>query len=325
MATLQSESTGELCYLRSLHMFGRNAIKADTVLVNQDASQIHATIRWNGQCWELLDHSRNGTFVNGKRIAANSSITLVPGQKIRLGPGAPQCWVVTELTAPGPMLLPFKGGTAIVLGSVHFLPDEHAPQASVYLGSNGLWMWENESDSVALHDGDRVTLGENSWRFFNAQKVEATLDVREHRSPMIAAAQFNFVVSQNEEHVCLSIALPDQTVDLGERTHHYSLLTLARRRVQDARQGLAACNQGWLGIDQLSAMLGMEPAHLNMQLFRARGQIAKQVPNHGALSEIVERRRGEVRFAEFHVEIIRGSQLEATFNPLQGNPPTRPN
>ena len=48
MAALRNRQTRQFAYLRAAHVFGRNRDKADSVLFNLDASQIHASIRWNG-------------------------------------------------------------------------------------------------------------------------------------------------------------------------------------------------------------------------------------------------------------------------------------
>lgn len=126
-----------------------------------------------------------------------------------------------------------------------------------------------------------------------------------------AAAALHFTVSLNEEHAFLRIALDRAgEIDLGERVHHYSLLILARQRLADAGRGLDPSSQGWTDAAQLSRMLGLEPAHLNIQLHRARAQVARALPDGLCLPELVERRRGELRLGALPFRIVRGSQLE---------------
>lgn len=120
-----------------------------------------------------------------------------------------------------------------------------------------------------------------------------------------------FSVSMNEEHTFLKVADGAQAeFDLGERAHHYCLLTLARRRLLDARAGLDTSSQGWIGIDQLCRMLGVEPAHLNIQIFRARMQLARVLKRGKNTPEIIERRRGELRFGALPFRIERGTRIE---------------
>jgi hypothetical protein len=125
-----------------------------------------------------------------------------------------------------------------------------------------------------------------------------------------------FQISLNEEHVFLSVAPgAGQPIVLGERSHHYCLITLARRRLADAQRGVEHSGQGWIAIEQLSKMLGMEPGHLNVQIFRARQQIRRALPPEVELGDVVERRRGEIRFSALHFRIVRGSALEGEFAP----------
>ena len=318
MAILQEERTQQQLTLRALHVFGRNPAKADTLLTNGDASQIHASIRWSGKQWEIIDHSRNGTFINGQRLAANVWQALLPGQKIRFAPGATLEWVVQSLDAPSAMLLPLQGSdgqTAILLKSIHFLPDEEAPEASVYRSPLGQWIVETAQDDRVLQDGDTIDVGLLSWRFHCAQGFEVTTNVRELAAPGSDGVLFDFQVSRNEEHIVLNLVSAHGQLSLGERTHHYSLLTLARARWQDAQRGLDASCQGWLAIEQLAHMLGLEQSHLNTHLFRARNQIAREFANASNIENVIERRRGEVRFGAFAFRIVRGDELEARFNP----------
>ena len=135
--------------------------------------------------------------------------------------------------------------------------------------------------------------------------------------PATPDALFNFIVSQNEEHVQLAIASGEKQINLGERSHHYSLLTLARKRFLDAGRGFDTLSQGWISMEQCSVMVGIEPKHLNMQLHRARQQIAQAFLMNTLFSHCIERRRGELRFGSFRFQIKRGSQLEAYFDPAK--------
>lgn len=127
----------------------------------------------------------------------------------------------------------------------------------------------------------------------------------------------HLAVSLNEEHVTCSIGTGHGLrADLGERGHHYCLLTLARLRMEDARRGLDASSQGWIENAALAAMLGLDPAHLNVQIHRLRRQVAAALAPHACV-EMVERRRGEIRFGDLAVSITRGSSHEGSYQPLR--------
>lgn len=126
----------------------------------------------------------------------------------------------------------------------------------------------------------------------------------------MALDQLHFAVSQDEEHTCLSIAYGSGLCQLGERVHHYPLLVLARLKLEDTQRGLEPANQGWVDFPRLASMVGIDPAYLNIQIFRARRQIARALPGVGTI-EIVERRRGQIRIGAFAIWIVRGSAVEA--------------
>lgn len=120
-----------------------------------------------------------------------------------------------------------------------------------------------------------------------------------------------FQVSLNEEHIFLQAKLPSgENIDLGERVHHYCLVTLARRRLHDARRGIDATGQGWVAVGDLARMLGLEPSHLNIQLFRARQHVACALAPELDPKHLLERRRGEVRLGGMPFRIVRGTVLE---------------
>ena len=64
---------------------GRSA-QADIALIwDDEVSRLHAAIEWMGTHWTILDDglSRNGTFVNGERLAGRRSLRA--GDRIRIG------------------------------------------------------------------------------------------------------------------------------------------------------------------------------------------------------------------------------------------------
>lgn len=302
-------------YLQALHVFGRNAAKADTLLSDSDASQIHAIISWSGQAWEITDLSRNGTFLDGKRLEANTRTPLRVGQTIRCALQNESEWQVISLMAPCPMLLPVSGTKqAIVLTNFQLLPNEDRPVTSIHFSNACQWMLDDLDGTRAINDGDQVHVDGKVWRLALPKPLGTTMAVTHHAISAPVLPTFDFLVSQNEEHIRLSAQFGGKEIDFGERAHHYSLLTLARRRFADHQRGLDALAQGWLGVDQLSKMLGIEPSHLNIQLFRARSQIMGAQREEHTLPDLIERRRGEVRLRAYPFKITRGMQLEAYFD-----------
>jgi hypothetical protein len=127
--------------------------------------------------------------------------------------------------------------------------------------------------------------------------------------------QLRFHVSSDEEHTTLQVARWPESVDLGERSHHYVLLTLARKRVSDAHAGLSEDAQGWFTCAELAKLLKIDPQHLNVQVFRIRMQLMSALPSAPVLEKIVQRRRGALRLGKFAFEIVRDAQTQACYRP----------
>jgi hypothetical protein len=86
---------------------------------------------------------------------------------------------------------------------------------------------------------------------------------------------------------------------------------LDRRR----RRRREKTSQGWIPVGLLSKMIGLDQSHLNIQIFRARTQLAQALSDIFVSSTVIERRRGDVRLGSFRFQIFRGSILEGEFNP----------
>lgn len=308
MAIMKNLLTGEKISLKSHHVFGRDRVKADTELKNKDISQIHGSIRWDGWKWMLTDLSRNGIWMDGNRLVPGKNTCLKEGNVIRFSSTEETAWKLIDQTPPATVLIPLQGnGPVIELERFHALPDEAAPDISIYISQTGQWVCESENGVVPLSSGDIVKHGMESWQFFCAEPVDTTL-LRE----AVNDISVFFYVSIDEEHVVVNLQSGGNTIDLGERAHHYMLLTLARQRLKDAEDGIDPNSQGWIDLDQMADMLGLEPCHLNIQIFRVRKQINAALPEPLNIPQVIERRVGGLRFGYPDFKIIRGSSVEGT-------------
>lgn len=318
MAIIFSRHTGRRAYLRSPHVFGRNS-GANTILENPDASQIHASVRWNGECWEINDHSRNGTLVDGKALVRGTGVALQLGQIIQFGVSNLETWQVESIAPPCAMLVPVRGEDApIELAQFNLLPNEQHPELSLYISPQGQWVIEDDHSIMAIKDGEILTLAGQLWKFLTVTAADSTLEAMPRGKNAQRDIEFQFHVSQDEEHTSMKVVAFGREVDLGERTHHYCLLTLARKRLSDATQALDPDSQGWVELKVLAKMLGLEPSHVNIQIFRARNQLSDAFLFGEVLPNAVERRRGSIRFSVPKFMIMRGSHIEGVF-PAQAN------
>ena len=315
MGTLSDPRTGERVVLRAEHVFGRNALRADTALDDPGISSMHAVVRWRNGRWMITDHSRNGTFVDGKPLVPGEPFALEAGAELRLGRGSDVAWRVQDVAAPVDALVPQDAAQPVVTLAPHnLLPSSAAPEVCIYQARPGLWMLEQNGETRALRDGDRLQLGSaGPHRFLTAAPMDDTQVAEIAREP--EAPWLVMRLSLDEEHASLEVADGAARTDLGERSHHYCLATLARRRLADQERGLEPGAQGWLGSGELARMLGMETTHLNIQIFRAREQLMTALPGVVALSRLIERRRGELRIGDLPFEVYRGDKLECRYRP----------
>ena len=315
MGTLFDPRTGDRVVLRAEHVFGRNALRADTALEDPGISLMHAVVRWRNGRWMLSDHSSNGTYVDGRQLVPGEPFALEVGAEVRLGRGPGVAWRVQDLAEPADVLVPADSRQPVIALAAHnLLPSSEAPEVCVYRARPGLWMLEQNGETRALKDGDRLEVGASgSHRFLAAAPMDDTQVAeiaRETEAPCLVMR-----LSLDEEHASLEVKDGAAKADLGERSHHYCLATLARRRMADQERGIEPGAQGWLGSAELSRMLGMETTHLNIQIFRAREQLMTALPGIAALSRLIERRRGELRIGELPFEIYRGDRLECRYRP----------
>jgi len=311
MATLLNTKSNKLTILRNQHIFGRHSGSSNTLLDNPEASRLHASIFWNGSFWLIQDTSSNGTFINNEVIITGIKRRLKIGDSVRFGALNAYPWVFNNDDAPKSMLVPIKSSSAapVELEGIMVLPNENSPEITLYQAKNGEWVCENEAGVTSLESGVKVSTNDNSWYFVNADTFDSTKKAEQTDGNILASINLNFTVSKNEEHVSLCILFENKPIDLGERTHHYLLLILARKRMADHQSGLEDSEQGWIDKSLLSQQTGLDENYINIQIYRFRKQLIKAIPSAMQLIQIIERRRGELRFALKSVEINGGNDL----------------
>lgn len=307
MARLQNLKNGIVVNLLPQHIIGRHPTSSHTVLDSPDASRTHATITWDGETWRLMDSSTNGSYINGKRLARGESQQLNTNDNISFANPNGDIWTLLDSDEPKSLLVPERPGLeTIVLDDIAVLPSEDRPEVTLYMSPLGHWVCESQSGISTLTSGDRVGTEDSIWRFIEAMPCAETIQIEEQTLTCAQDVEIHFNVSQNEEHVCAKLKLPLTEIDLGERTHHYLLLMLARKRIEDLAAGITESERGWLEKEQLGKLLGMSETHINIQVYRFRKQMLKALPTSTILPQIIERRIGEIRFVYDNVVIHGG-------------------
>lgn len=302
MAVLEQSGTGARCHLLARHLVGRSRL-AHLRLHEPSISGEHALVCWTGKDWEIHDlGSRNGTFVNGRRLAAGERAHLGPGAEVSFGTTG-RAWRLVDDSPPSAMAVPEAGGEPLLAeGGFLALPDPEEPDLLVYCDRVGEWVMDADGDIERVRDGHEVAAGGQRFVLHLPDALASTLEA-EVAPPSIDTIALRFAVSRDEEYVTLTAVHDRGTIDLGARSHHYLLLTLARARLGERDQPASA--RGWVYQDDLAAQLDLDDKHLNIVVFRCRRHLGA-AGILGAAS-IIERRKPtrQLRLGVDRIEIVR--------------------
>lgn len=319
MAILVNTRSDEKTHLRQHHTFGRFSDQVDTVLDGSTVSRLHAAIEWQEPHWFVKDLSKNGTWYNGKRFLAGERIQLELNSELVFGDPDNVPYRVEDLSAPNSMLLPMDSkNEAIALELFSLLPENNPTHAIYYSVVSQTWNCDEVDSPLVdqrLFHNQIVDLDGVSYRAFLVE-TDSLTDPYQNDEHMLGNLKFMFDLSLDEEVTQLQIEFGNQIHDLGERTHHYLLMHLARIRAESAAQGLDEKSQGWIDNELLSRQLGIEGPHLNILIFRARKQITDRLMMPIESSRLVERRKGRVRFGNTNFKIYKGASLEYEMHPM---------
>ncbi len=312
MATLLNTRTEEHVFLHVQHTFGRpfqkNGIAfGNTELNYSEASRSHAMISWDGEEWTLLDSSKNGTFVNGKRISNRYAKTLKEGDVINFGGSNEESWKILDISSPRNLLLPVTSGLqSIYVDDIAVLPNEDNPEITIYMGMDGDWVCESDAGLSGIKSGDLVGTQDCIWQFHEGLSSAKTKVIEDESPVSPTKVKSVFDVSQDEEHVSLTIKVNEHENNFGQRIPHYLVLLLARKRVADKAAGIDDREQGWMKKDLLSRMSGLDENYINIQVFRFRKSLLEVFP---MCLEFIEKRRGEIRFTCESIAINGGAKI----------------
>jgi pSer/pThr/pTyr-binding forkhead associated (FHA) protein len=310
MAVLVKQPGGTRSIVLSPHLVGRSRL-ADLRMTEPTVSGEHAVLRWTGREWELHDlSSRNGTFVDGRRLSPGERVGLARGVVVAFGQ-SDNAWQLSDDTPPSVVAIPAAGGEAIgARNHLLALPSEDNPEGVIYRNPAGDWVIEQAGEATRVTDGATVRIGDRDFVLRVPDLIAATWD-NSSPAPHLAALTLRFSVSRDEEYVALSAKNDQHVIDLGARAHHLVLLMLARSRLEDRKErsspaagALPESAEGWVYQDELAEKLAIDETHLNVAVFRCRRQLAEAGIIDAA--GIIERRRPtrEVRLGVSRIEIV---------------------
>lgn len=274
VATIEELGTGIVSLLASRHLIGRSR-SCHLRLAHPEVSSVHAEIVWDGSVWRLRDlGSRNGTFVDGRRLSKTDRAALARGAQIEFGAGGPRFDFRND-NAPRLMAISDNDETVVAPGLVLELPSEQNSEACVFESAEG-WKLEDERGTRVVHDQELVVAGRQAWRLCLPASNDATQEHPLKGLPQLGDVKLQFYVSRDNEHVGIHVESDGQRVSLEPRAYGSLLLELARRRLEDKQHAnLPNTEHGWIHREDVLRRLGMtDLALLNVWVFRARAQLA---------------------------------------------------
>ncbi len=309
MGVLRNKDSKACVLLNAQHLVGRNELVAHTWIKGQDISKQHATIYWNNGKWYLRDHSRNGTMVNG-RHRLRDTVPLKAEDTLQFGRDKSTVWEMINDAPPSSYIKtrnkPVKVATVAARPGIPHL--ESTGISIFYEGER--WHLEKENETIPLTHGTTFQSKGENWEFVFNEVPDETVDYGD----ILASTFFQFQISLDEENIGVNLVGKDWQIDLGERVHNYMLLALARKRLVDVKDGLKSTDQGWIDLEDLSYEMSKEfrrdidPYHINLQIHRIRKQLLKSEPYGYLFSNVIERKKGTLRFAHRFLQIMKAGQ-----------------
>ena len=311
MAIIKCIHSNKAIILHTQNRIGRNKKVSTIHIAENDISQSHAVIEWKNGDWYLQDCSRNGTLIS-KKYFHHASTKLKENDIIQFGRDESTKYQVVNLNPPVSYLVSLSNPETIMeLGNFEKITNDENEEILFYYSSDMCWKAETESYSIKFEHEKTYRLNNDNWLFVENEPLDATIDTRN----LVDQAEFQFKVSEDEESVQVNITIDGLKLDLGERSHHHLLLILARKRFSDSKEDSLTNNCGWLDVENLVSQLSKElyktvdEYYINILIHRFRKQLFGLKPYGYLFSEVIERKKGKIRFAHPLFNISQESHL----------------
>lgn len=306
MAELERHD-GRRTTLHVLHEVGRSR-HVQLRLESTTVSSLHACVRYAKGRWLLRDcGSRNGTWLNGERLGDTDHWRILrEGDCVQFASSDERWWVVDDsppsaAAIRGDLRIEAKNGLLI-------LPSATEPEVCIVL-RDGVWMMDRSGEWCPVENGQAVEVKGASFELSLPEPDVASIEttVPNHET-LLEHFVFEFRASENEESIQITLVGERERIVLPERAFHYTLMVLARARAADARAGMDRWCAGWISREELLVKLGATAEVLNVNVHRARRQLAELGIDNAV--DIVERRHGaaELRLGTDRFVVLRAGR-----------------
>ncbi len=290
VATLISKDGAREQYLVTPTVVGRSPVCA-LFIPRTFVSAHHAEIRWEHDAWSVRDlGSRNGTYVDKKRLRHNQTVRLNRGSVVAFG-DLHESWCLRDCSRPAVHVEDTTtGARTFAEDGLLMLCSRGAESMSILYRGDG-WQLESGGSTLGLCDGQTFLFDRRLHRFHLADVASQTVTL--NQPTRLSGSTLRIVVSKDEETVTALLETDRKLIDLGTRNSFYLLLILARKKLADAEH--AGGDPGWITVSELLRMLPDygSPEHLNVDVYRLRRLLARA--GVADAPSIIERFDGQVR------------------------------
>ncbi len=269
MATLVEKQTGTRLTLAATTLVGSGS-HGLVRIEREGVSEVHSLIRWQGHRWVVKDlGSRNGTFVDGKRVLAATVMPLYEGDEIAFG-SHDSVWVLEDDRPPSILAVNLHDRSVVQgQGGMLGLPDVEEPLAMAIQNREGVWSLEMAGEVSALGEEPRVVVvGDTAWRIYTplAQGLTTFEDPGWRLEELALLIQ----ASEDTQHVsCWFVDNGGLQRQLPDRPTPYRVLALlGRAMLEDRHKSIA--ERGWRHRDYVLSDLEATPNTLDSWVFWCR-------------------------------------------------------
>ncbi len=278
MGALQRRRDGKIFYLPYQLVVGRSET-CDLKLAVASVSLSHCVIRWDSVRWTIADlSSRNGTYLNGQRLASGTSNAkeLQQGDELAFAE-RDELWVLRDESRPQPMLIADDGSDPFRLdeASMSVLPSEAHALGYVYYEA-ACWRFEDPAGAIRqLRNGESVSIAERSYRLhLPGAAAETPAAVNPVRERVLSAADLEVTVSPDEESSGIVASVGGERFQIQSRTHLYLLAYLARSRLGESENADSE-HAGWVAVEEVCEQLDLSPELLAVMVYRCRKEFER--------------------------------------------------
>ncbi len=287
MAQLSKDSDARVFQLDARTLVGRSSV-CQLRLEAGDVSKEHAIISWTGHGWTIRDlGSRNGTFINNRRLSANDLVPLESAVELRFG--RRERWRVDSTDAPSLIAETVDDGEPLRVTGEQMLAfvDDEEIAGTIARDRQGRWMLEIGETLRPVVAGEPFEVGGRRW---SLTVPRATTSTEASGSTLsVVDMRLRFTVS-GERLLKMAVESRGRQLELDPRSHQRLTYTLARLRLDDLARGLDDYETGWISHPKLQDLLDWTRNHVNVNVHRARKQLERAGFVDAAC--LIERRQG---------------------------------